>query len=176
MPVPYRDRRSLIPAVGWLWLAGCQAGPPAPPPEPASPQLTGGTVEARGRYLAIIGGCNDCHTEGYLQREGNVPEADWLLGSRVGWRGPWGTTYPANLRLTAQDLNEDQWVETLRTRTELPPMPWSSVRQLADADARALYRYLRSLGPGGEYMPAAVPPDQDPATPYLSLDPVIPGG
>ncbi len=29
----------------------------------------------RGRYLSIIGGCNDCHTPGYLEKSGAVPES-----------------------------------------------------------------------------------------------------
>jgi len=47
-----------------------------------------------GRYLVVISGCNDCHTDGYLMTEGKVPEENWLTGSPVGWHGPWGTTYP----------------------------------------------------------------------------------
>ena len=30
-------------------------------------------IEA-GRYLAIVAGCNDCHTHEYLMREGQIPE------------------------------------------------------------------------------------------------------
>lgn len=128
-------------------------------------------VEA-GRYIAILGGCNDCHTEGYLQSEGDVPEENWLTGSILGWRGPWGTTYPPNLRLRVQEMTEDAWVEQIHTRTALPPMPWMNVNQMAEQDARALYQYLQSLGPAGEHAPAALPPDEEPAGPYLSLIPV----
>jgi hypothetical protein len=28
----------------------------------------------RGRYLVKITGCNDCHTPGYIQNAGKVPE------------------------------------------------------------------------------------------------------
>lgn len=45
----------------------------------------------KGRRLVRIAGCNDCHTPGYSQMEGNLPEKDWLLGSDVGFKGPWGT-------------------------------------------------------------------------------------
>ena len=78
-------------------VVACQA---AAPDGQMEPHMIGGTDVERGRYLAIIGGCNDCHTDGYLQAEGDVPEDRWLLGSPVGWRGPWGTTYPPNLRLS----------------------------------------------------------------------------
>jgi len=47
----------------------------------------------RGKYLVVVGGCNDCHTPNYPETAGKVPEADWLAGSAVGFQGPWGTTY-----------------------------------------------------------------------------------
>jgi mono/diheme cytochrome c family protein len=123
----------------------------------------------RGRYLVITTGCNDCHTARYAQSEGNVPEEQWLTGDRLGWRGPWGTTYPPNLRLYMQDLTEDQWVaraSELRTR---PPMPWFNVNRMTDEDLRAVYQFIRSLGPAGEPAPAYVPPDQEPAPPYIQF-------
>jgi hypothetical protein len=33
----------------------------------------------RGRYLMIAGGCNDCHTPGYMQTDGQVPLETMLL-------------------------------------------------------------------------------------------------
>ena len=152
-------------------LGACQT---TPPEDQTEPHLTGGTDIERGRYLVIVAGCNDCHTDGYLMNDGDVPEDLWLLGSPVGWRGPWGTTYPPNLRLTV--LTEDQWVEQIHTRTALPPMPWMNLNQLAESDARVLFRYIASLGPAGEAMPVPLPSDVEPTTPYLSLMPVVPGG
>lgn len=127
-------------------------------------------VEA-GRYLIKISGCNDCHTDGYLFNGGVTPEDDWLVGSAMGWRGPWGTTYPGNLRLRVQELTEEQWVEMLKTRKMLPPMAWPSVNSMSEQDLKAMYAYIKSLGPKGERAPVAVAPDQEPMTPYLSLFP-----
>jgi mono/diheme cytochrome c family protein len=158
--------------------SGCEP-PPAASSEAAtvdSPRVVSSSPIEAGRYLAIVGGCNDCHTEGYLQTEGNVPEEEWLKGSALGWRGPWGTTYPPNLRLTVTDYSEDEWVTLLRERKALPPMPWMNLNQMSETDARALFQYIQFLGPAGERMPAAVPPDQEPTTPYLSLAPIEPGG
>lgn len=135
------------------------------------PYVAAGDPVQAGRYLAIVGGCNDCHTHGYLQSEGNVPEEEWLTGSSLGWRGPWGTTYSSNLRLRVQALTEDQWVEQLHTRQAMPPMPWMNVNQMSERDARSLYRYIQHLGPAGEPAPRAVPPGQEPSTPYISLEP-----
>jgi len=141
-----------------------------------APHLMASSPIQAGRYLVIVGGCNDCHTETYLQTGGDVPEEAWLAGSSLGWRGPWGTTYPPNLRLRVQEWTEDAFVQTLHERKALPPMPWVNVNQMSEQDARAVYRYIRSLGPIGNPAPAAVPPDQEPTTPYLSLMPIQPGG
>jgi mono/diheme cytochrome c family protein len=127
-----------------------------------------------GRYLVLIGGCNDCHTPGWNESGGKTPESDWLTGVPLGWRGPWGTTYPANLRLTAQTLSEDGWVKMLHTRNARPPMPWASVNAMSDADLRALYQFIKTLGPKGDPMPPALPPTTDPKGPYLNLQPVMP--
>ena len=66
---------------------------------------------ARGRYISQIGGCNDCHTPGYGPSGGKVPEAQRLTGDALGWHGPWGTTYPSNLRLYFQGITEGQWLK-----------------------------------------------------------------
>ena len=51
-----------------------------------------------------VASCNDCHTPGYMQKGGAVPVGEWLTGTPVGYQGPWGTTYAANLRLTGLRL------------------------------------------------------------------------
>ena len=66
-------------------------------------------VVAHGRYIAVISGCNDCHTPNYGAVEGQVPEEHWLTGDILGWHGPWGTTYAPNLRLLAAKLDEQEW-------------------------------------------------------------------
>jgi len=123
----------------------------------------------RGRYLVVIGGCNDCHTPGYLMSEGKVAESDWLTGERMGWRGPWGTTYAVNLRLYMQNFSEDQWVSAARSIRARPPMPWFNLRIMTDEDLRAIHRYVRSLGPAGERAPAYLPPEKEPPQPYAQF-------
>jgi len=123
----------------------------------------------RGRYLVQIAGCNDCHTPGYAPSESKVDEALWLTGDVLGWRGPWGTTYPANLRLVAQNLTEDQWVARAASPGLKPPMPWFNVRDMTGRDVRAIYRYLRHLGPAGQPAPAYVPPDKTPSGPFVQF-------
>jgi mono/diheme cytochrome c family protein len=112
----------------------------------------------RGRYLTKIAGCNDCHTAGYAQTGGNVPEAQWLTGDALGWSGPWGTTYAANLRLVVAGLSEEEWVRRARSAQYRPPMPWFALRDMSESDLRAAYRFIRSLGAAGGPAPAYVPP------------------
>jgi mono/diheme cytochrome c family protein len=122
----------------------------------------------RGRYMVLTGHCNNCHTGGYAQKEGNVPEKDWLLGSGPqGWRGPWGTTYASNLRLTVPAMSEDAWVNYLKTFRPRPPMPWWSVKETTEQDLRAMYQYIKSLGPAGQPAQAYLPPDKEPKQPYI---------
>jgi mono/diheme cytochrome c family protein len=123
----------------------------------------------RGRYLVQIAGCNDCHTANYAPSGGKVPEKDWLTGDALGWRGPWGTTYPTNLRLYMQDLTEAEWVKKAKNLNARPPMPWFNVRDMTTSDLRAMYRYIRNLGPAGKPAPAFVPPDQAPSGPYVQF-------
>ena len=68
----------------------------------------GGDSVARGRYLVLVAGCNDCHTAGFGMSGGKIPEAEWLTGDVVGFQGPWGTTYAPNMRLYMKDLSEAQ--------------------------------------------------------------------
>lgn len=128
----------------------------------------GGSIE-RGRYIARIAGCNDCHTPGYPESGGKVPEKDWLVGSSLGWRGPWGTTYASNLRLYMQQRTEEEWVATAHHSQFRPPMPWFALRDMSEQDLRALYRFVRHLGPAGAAVPSFVPPDKVPQGPVVEF-------
>jgi mono/diheme cytochrome c family protein len=121
----------------------------------------------RGRYLIQVGGCNDCHTPAYAEKGGKVPEAQWLTGDALGWHGPWGTTYATNLRLYMQDMTEDEWVKKARALKARPPMPWFNVTAMTTSDLRAIYRYIRHLGPAGKLAPAYLPPDKTPPEPVV---------
>jgi mono/diheme cytochrome c family protein len=127
------------------------------------------TAIERGKYLVRITGCNDCHTPGYALSGGKVPESQWLIGDKLGWRGPWGTTYPTNLRLYMRDMPEDKWVKTARTLQTRPPMPWFNLNAMTDQDLKAIYHYVRSLPPAGELAPAFVAPGKDPQGPVIQF-------
>jgi len=135
----------------------------------ASTQAASPKDLARGQYLVLITGCNDCHTPGYAQLGGEVDEAQWLTGEQFGWSGPWGTTYATNLRLRLQELTEDEWVEMAQTLKTRPPMPWFSLNKISAPDLRAMYRYIRHLGPAGRPAPAFLEPGKTPPPPFASF-------
>ena len=123
----------------------------------------------RGRYLVRIAGCNDCHTAGYPESGGTVPEKEWLTGNPVGFRGPWGTTYPANLRLALAGLSETEWVRIAHTTQFRPPMPWFALRDMSAADLRDIHRFIRYLGPAGSAAPGFVGPGEKPNGPVIQF-------
>jgi len=124
----------------------------------------------RGRYLVGVGACNDCHTPGFNEAAGRIPHNQWLVGSDVGFQGPWGTSYPVNLRLYVQTLSEAQWLARVRQPMR-PPMPWFNLRDMTDADLIAIYRFIRALGPAGEPAPTAAAPGVPVKTPYFDFVP-----
>ena len=135
----------------------------------SSPPAPSATTLARGRALVVYGTCNDCHTAGWRDSDGAVPVARWLMGSSVGFRGWWGTSYPANVRLEFQVMSEDRWLQAVRTRAGHPPMVWQDLRQLPDSDLRAIYQFVRSLGPAGVPAPNAVEPWRSPTSPFVDM-------
>lgn len=142
--------KRFIPVLVSILLAG-QTGAQANPPE---------SQVQRGRYLVNVNGCNDCHTAGFAQAAGKVPEKLWLQGDALGWEGPWGTTYATNLRLHFSKLTEQQWLQQARTMQARPPMPWFTLRTMRDDDLRAIYAYIKTAGAAGTPAPAYLPPGQ----------------
>ncbi len=56
-------------------------------------------------------------------------------------------------------------------------MPWFNLRDMTDNDVKAIYAYLKHLGPAGQPAPAFVPPGQTPAGPFVRFpDPPKPKG
>jgi hypothetical protein len=129
---------------------------------------------ARGHSLVAFGGCNDCHTPGWRESDGTIPPKKWMTGSPIGFRGPWGTVYPANVRQRFAMVDEGQWLSMVRTRAGHPPMTWHDLRNLNVADQRAIYRFIRSLGVAGPPSRPDVPPGVVPKTPYYDVTPTTP--
>lgn len=161
---PLAAAATLLAAASTAWYA--QAG--SPPRAEAAPRAGTDSID-RGRYIARIAACNDCHTPGYAESGGKVDEKAWLTGDRMGWQGAWGTTYASNLRLALAQYGEDDWVRLAKTAQYRPPMPWFILRDMNEADLRALYRYVRHLGPAGEPAPAYLPPGVQPRGPVVAF-------
>lgn len=144
------------------------------PPPPETLRVVGPSEIEVGAYLAEVGGCHDCHTPGWAQTGGMVSKELWLVGSDVGFSGPWGTSYPANLRLSVDGTDAAAWADMMRDRNGLPPMPWSTVNHMSREDLMAIHAYITSLGPAGEQVPMAVTDGSAPQTPYIWFVPVGP--
>jgi mono/diheme cytochrome c family protein len=151
-------------AAAFAIVAACFA-PSATAADPAADMI------ARGRVLVAFGSCNDCHTPGWRESDGNLPVSQWMIGVPIGFRGPWGTIYPTNVRLRFQQMSESEWLHAVETRGGHPPMKWTDLRVLSITDRKAIYRFIRSLGPAGVPAPNDVPPDKEPTTPFINVVP-----
>ncbi len=159
--------RSVFLLAASVAFPACQA--PQAPAKAIASMPTDSDLLARGDYLVRIAGCNDCHTPGYMDKQGKVDRAQWLVGNTLGFSGPWGTTYPANLRLVAAGKDEAAWLTYTADLHTRPLMPDFAVRAMTEEDRRALYRLIKSLGPAGSPAPAYLPPGQKPTPPYIAL-------
>lgn len=122
----------------------------------------------RGRYLAQIAGCGDCHTPGYFLGQPDL--ARHLGGSDVGFEIPGvGIVYGPNLTPDPTGLGgwtADEIVAAIRTgatpdgRGLVPVMPWPNLSALSDEDAYAIAAYLQSLEPIANEVPGPVPPGE----------------
>jgi hypothetical protein len=86
---------------------------------------------------------------GYAENCGDSTQSGWRVGISRGFKGPWGTTCHVNLRLKLKDKDETarmKYSGELRTRR---PIPNCAVRAMSEDARRAIYRFTRSLDPGG---------------------------
>src|SRR5262245_17074433 len=98
----------------------------------------------RGKYLVQLGGCNDCHTAGYLL--GKADTSRYLGGSDVGLEVPGLGVFVAPNLTPDKETGLGSWtrqdiVTAIRTgvrpdgRVLAPIMPWRGFAALTDADA-----------------------------------------
>jgi mono/diheme cytochrome c family protein len=130
------------------------------------PEMSAADKIARGKLMATIAGCGDCHTPGSLY--GGPDTTRLLSGSELGWAGPWGVTYPRNLTPDQAtgigSWTEEQIVTAFRTGHKpdgspiLPPMPWPDLAFMPDEDAYAIAAYLKSIPAVSHKAPDRLPP------------------
>ncbi len=121
----------------------------------------------RGRQMIKIMGCNDCHTPDYMVKRSNIPEEDWLVGGDLGFRSPKGTSYPTNLRLLLNNMSEDEWLVLAKQMREDSPMTWVMLSNTPEQDLRAIYRFVKHLGPKGNPVPDRLPAGVTPPGQYV---------
>jgi len=145
-------------------LASCSSQPAEE--KAAAPEQPAMTKLQRGEYLAAITGCHDCHTPGGMYGAPDMHRA--LSGSELGWQGPWGVSYAANITPdSATGIGTWTNVEierALRSGVKkdgspiLPPMPWPDLARLNPEDMAALIEYLRNLHAVTHNVPKPIPP------------------
>jgi mono/diheme cytochrome c family protein len=106
----------------------------------APAKANAGEKLARGKYLVLVTGCNDCHTplkmgptgpepdmtrmlSGHPEQMGlppapRLPNGPWLVtvaATNTAWSGPWGVSFTANLT-PDRETGLGKW--TLRTFTD----------------------------------------------------------
>jgi cytochrome c553 len=137
------------------------------------PHVTADTPEQAGAYLLIVGSCHDCHTPNWVESGGKTSKDSLMTGRGLGFKGPWGVDYSKNLRVIADREGEDHWVNTLKTADDGDghlPMPWHNTKLMSDDDLRAMWKYVKSLGPAqGERIPRSVRPGKEPVGQYIDL-------
>jgi cytochrome c553 len=131
---------------------------------------------ARGKYIATIGACHDCHSPKIDPQQHPDPKRPFsgrpqttMAPSQnnneihasldlTAWAGPWGVSYGANLTPDPETgikrrYTEASFMKTLRTGKKpegedlLPPMPWELYKIMPDEDLKALYAYLQTIPP-----------------------------
>lgn len=89
----------------------------------------------------------------------------------TAWAGSWGVSFAINLTPDKEtgigEWSEEGFVRAMRTgkhqghpngRAILPPMPWENLKEMTDADLKAIWAYLRSLPPVKNAVPLPRPP------------------
>ena len=162
-----------------LALAATTPAPTAKPPATKTSSADKTKRIARGKYLVMVCGCNDCHTPGFFA---GAPDMSRLVsGSEFGWQGPWGVTYARNLTPDLETglgyWTEADIMKAIRSGVRpdgtplLPPMPWQSFANLSDEDAASIADFLMSIPPVSHKVPDKLPPGQTPTGSVIVIPP-----
>jgi len=140
-------------------------------------------VVERGKFLAMIGGCGDCHTPGYFL--GKPDLARQFGGSDVGFEvQDLGVFYGPNLTMDKETglggWSDDQIAAALTTgvrpdgRQLAPIMPWRNYAAFTKADISAVIAYLKSLPPVKNKVPGPFGPRDTPSSFVMKVVPPQP--
>jgi len=128
------------------------------PPEASAAAASASTAQIpilveRGRYLAVLGNCQACHT-----RRGGAP----YEGGR-GIPTPFGTVFSSNLTPSPAGLGawsaDDFWRalhlgQSRDGHVLYPAFPYTNTTHMTRPDSDALFAYLRTMAPQADQVPA----------------------
>ncbi|HEY6645078.1 cytochrome c [Povalibacter sp.] len=134
---------------------------------------------ARGKYLAQLGGCTDCHTPGYFSGK---PDSRYLGGSDVGFKAPDGSVVVGpnltpDLQTGLGGWTAEDIAKALRTgirpdgRVLSGIMPWPAYANLTPQDMDALIAFLKSLRPVKNKVPGPFSASEAPGLFVMQLTP-----
>jgi cytochrome c553 len=138
------------------------------PIEGSVPEPDLSSPEKRGKYIAALAVCEDCHTP---RDDKNQPMEDMAFAGggvvRIEGNAPITT---ANLTPAPDGISyytEQTFVEALRTgrvrgRQLSNVMPWQFYRNMTDEDLKALFAYLKTVQPVDHYVDNALAPTRCP--------------
>lgn len=118
-----------------------------PRPQKGSPQAE------HGAYLTTVAGCSFCHSSFH---PGSGYNPAMVLAGGTPLHGPWGQVASANITPDASGIahyDEAMFLRTIRegavngVRPLNHIMPWRRLRNMEDADLKAIFAYLRTLPP-----------------------------
>jgi len=105
-----------------------------------APHVVAESEIAAGKYIVLATGCNHCHTQGWPESNGTLPQTMWLKGGHA----PPNLPAPA-LRPLANAMSAGAWVSLFHGHHAVEAMPWFNFRSLSDADLRAMHAFIVSL-------------------------------
>lgn len=152
-------------SVGFAFLALAASASAAP--------IADSAQVARGKYLATMSGCNDCHTPGYFF--GNPDDTKFLGGSDVGFEIPGLGVFVGRNITPDEETGIGKWttkqiVTAIQTgqrpdgRELAPIMPWHAFAQLTPEDAGAIAAFLQSIKPVKNAVPGPFKPGEKVST------------
>jgi mono/diheme cytochrome c family protein len=141
-------------------------------PEPLDgpvPAADMSTAVSRGKYLATLASCADCHTP---RNEQGAPIAGMEFGGGniLKYVGARPDRAAANLTPAPSGIpyyTEELFLEVMRTgavraREISDVMPWGHYRNMTDEDLKAIFAYLTTLKPVNHSVDNALPPSPCP--------------
>jgi len=124
-------------------------------PAQAQPKAQGDDPVARGKYLATVAGCEDCHTP--IDERGLSVAGREFAGGYPFPLGPLGTVFTKNLTPDKEtglgNWTDDEIKRAIRSGVSrdglhlFPVMPYKIYNNMAESDINDIIAYLRSLKP-----------------------------